>query len=185
MSDAFWLDDRAHGAHPGGRYAELVADNIRAFDGTWGDSAAVGFACAAWRIASPPLADPGYVRWHRRVLSATCVRNSWDSSIMVRVSLAAPLPGELTVARDWTRDRGWQGWPELFGRFVDPAREDIARFPHLRTTLRVDAPLPLDNLPPAPHGPDTTVVDVARRALTVVVSEMNQLLNPILERLGD
>ncbi|TDD93005.1 hypothetical protein [Actinomadura rubrisoli] len=183
---AFWLDtrrDRELGQGGGGRYAERVAANIGEFEETWGDIAPVTFACAAWRVATPPVTSPGFVRWHRRVLSATCVRNTWDGSLVAKVTLVSPLPEALTATRAWWRDRGWQGWPEIFGQFVEPAEQDLAKVPHARATLLVDAPLPMDGLPSAPDGPDDHPQEAAHRALTVMVGGLNELLSPVLTQL--
>ncbi|MDL4776366.1 MULTISPECIES: hypothetical protein [Thermomonosporaceae] len=183
---AFWTDDRydrerARGG--AGRYAERLRDNVGEFGAAWGDIAPVEFACAAWRVATPPLTSPGYVRWHRRVLSATCVRNTWDGSLTARVRLVSPPPAPLTVSRTWWRDRGWQGWPEVFGQFVEPAEQDLAKAPHLRASLEMDAPVPLGRLPAAPDGLDGTLEETAHRALVVLVGELNELLAPIIAQL--
>lgn len=181
-----WIDgrfDREHAGEGLSRYTEQLWLNIAEFDGAWGDIAPVTFACAAWRIATPPISTPGFVRWHRRILSASCVRNTWDGSLTAHVTIVSPLPGPLTVSRDWGQDRGWQGWPEIFGQFVEPAEQDLAKAPHLRATLRVDAPLPLERLPAAPDVPDERLPDSAHRALVVLVSELNDLLGPVISRL--
>jgi hypothetical protein len=175
----FWLD-RDHD-----RYETLVVSAPNAFAYTLGDIAPVAFACTAWTFATPPILDPGWVRWHRRVLSATCTRNPFDGGLTARVELVSPLPAELTTTRAWWRDRGWRGWPELFGQFVQPTDRDLSRNPHLRTTLLIEAPLPLDGLPAAPE-PDTRPEDVAAaaaRAVTVLVRDLTDLVGPVLQQL--
>lgn len=182
----FWIDGRAdrERARDGvSHYSERVWENIGEFDGVWGDIAPVAFACAAWRIATPPLTSPGVVRWHRRILSASCVRNGWDGSLTARVTLVSPLPAALTVSRDWWRDRGWRGWPEIFGQFVEPAEQDLAKVPHLRPTLLVDAPVPLEDLPATPDEPTRDLAETAHRALVVLVRELNDILAPIVTQL--
>ncbi|MFC5753676.1 hypothetical protein [Actinomadura rugatobispora] len=184
---AFWVDDRydrERGRGGGaGRYAGRFWDEIGEFDGAWGDIAPVTFCCAAWRVATPPVTDPGLVRWHRRILSAKCVRNTWDGSLTARVRLVAPLPAPLAASREWWRDRGWQGWPEIFGQFVKPAEQDLAKAPHLRATVQVDAPVPLDRLPAAPGGPGPAAAETAYRAVAVIVAELDELIAPIVARL--
>ena len=177
---------RSRGA--GGRYSERLWEHIGEFDGAWGDIAPVAFCCAAWRVATPPISEPGFVRWHRRVLSASLVRNTWDGSPTARIALAAPPPAALAASRDWWRDRGRQGRPEVLGQFVEPAERDLAKVPYLRTTVRVDAPVPLDRLPAAPEMPTgprrrDEAAEAAHRALVVVVAELNELLGPVLARL--
>ncbi|KAA9373158.1 hypothetical protein F5972_36450 [Microbispora cellulosiformans] len=183
---AFWIDarsDRERARGGDSRYAELLRDNIGAFDGVWGDIAPVAFACAAWRVATPPVASPGLVRWHRRILSASCARNGWDGSMIARISLVSPPPAALTASRAWWRDRGWEGWPEVFGQYVEPAERDLTKIPFVRPVLLVDAPLPLDDLPPAPDGPAEDLPELAHRALVVLVRELNRLIGPMIAQI--
>ncbi|GII93936.1 hypothetical protein [Sinosporangium siamense] len=180
MAEPFWIE-RSRDAVS--RYAADVHRCEEEFAASFGDISPVEFACAAWRVATPPLSDPGHVRRHRRVLAAECVRNSWDGSPLAHVTLAAPLPAELTVSRQWWRDRGWRDWPEIFGQFVEPARQDLAKVPYLRTVLHMDAPIPLDGLPPAPEVPGPDLAETAHRALVVLARELNALLGPVVEQL--
>jgi hypothetical protein len=175
----FWLD-RDHD-----RYDAFVLASQPAFGDALGDIAPVEFACAAWRLATPPALDPGYVRWHRRVLTAVCVRNPFDGGLTARVELVSSLPAELTATRAWWRDRGWRGWPELFGQFVPPSDRDVSRHPHLRATLLVEAPLPLDGLPAAPEAGAAAgdVAVAAARAVIVLVRDLSDLVGPLLQQL--
>jgi hypothetical protein len=175
---AFHVEDNVDGVE---RYVAAVRRRADDFADAWGDIAPVRFAVAAWRIAT--ALSPPYVRWHRRVLSAAMVRSDWDGSLTCEVSLASGWPAELTWSRQWWRDQGWQSWPQLFGQFVGPSEQDITRRPHLRATLFVQAPVRLDNLPPAPDGPDEHLEQSARRAVTVLVRELNELLGPMIEQL--
>jgi hypothetical protein len=182
--EAFWIDhgyDRERAAGGSSRYAEQVRGNVAAFDGSWGDIAPVTFACAAWRLATTP--SPAYVRWHRRILSAACDRNSWDGTLTAHVLVVSPLPAELTASRHWWRDRGWRDWPQTFGQYLDPTDQDQARSPFLRTTLLIDAPVPLGTLPAAPDGPSESLADTARLAVSALVKELNELLNPVIRQL--
>ncbi|MEU4509446.1 hypothetical protein AB0G05_08130 [Nonomuraea wenchangensis] len=181
MAKAFWIDqdfDRDRD----GRYAVHVRKNLDEFE--WGDIAPVRFACTAWRLATPPSLTPGYVRWDRRVLEADCHRNTWDGTLYARVRLVSPLPEELTRSRAWWRDRGWLGWQETFGQYVEPSQQDLARVPFLRASLLVEAPLPLGDLPPEPEGPHDQVEEHARRAVTVLARELDALVSPVLDQLG-
>ncbi|SBT37430.1 hypothetical protein [Micromonospora auratinigra] len=47
----------------------------------------------------------------------------------------------------------------------------------------MDAPLPLDDLPPAPERPGATVPVDARRAVTVLTRELDALLAPLTGQL--
>jgi hypothetical protein len=181
-----WIDhgyDREHSAAGSSRYGEHVRQRGGDFSDAWGDIAPVTFACTAWRIGVPPALSPGYVRWHRRILSATCHRNQWDGTLTARVRLVSPWPAALAWPREWWRDRGWRDWPEMFGQFVQPTERDLTRAPHLRASLLVEAPLPLSGLPAAPDGPRDDTEETARRAVTVLVRELNELLTPVIRQL--
>lgn len=72
------------------------------FADAWGDIAPVTFAVVAWRLAT--TLRPGYVRWHPRVVSATCARSPWDGSLTCDVltcdvTLVSPWPAQLTRTR--------------------------------------------------------------------------------------
>ncbi|MEU8257300.1 hypothetical protein AB0C06_23875 [Micromonospora inaquosa] len=183
-SRAFWLDeqfDREHGTDGRGRYEAEVLRRIDDFADTWGDFAPVAFAVTAWRLATE--LSPGFVRWHRRIISATCARSHWDGSLVCAVTVASRWPAELTWTKQWQRDRGWQDWPQLFGQFTTPTEQDQTRRPHLRALLQVEAPVPLDDLPPTPDGPDDDVAVAARRAVVVLARELNDLLAPMIGQL--
>lgn len=172
---AFWLDrDEA-------RYLAQVRERPEEFNDSFGDIAPVSFACAAWRVAT--TMEPAHVRWHRRILSAQCVRNTWDGTLNAQVSVIAPLPAPLTESHEWWRDRGWQGWQQMFGQFVDPSPRDTAKLPFLRATLLAQVPVPLENLPPAPNSADGEFPRTAQRAITVVARELSEIISPIISRL--
>jgi hypothetical protein len=127
--------------------------------------------------------DPGYVRLHRRVLDAECVRNGWDGSLTVHARLVAPWPAALAGSQVWGQDRGWRGWPETFGQFLVPSQQELSRFPHARTVLLVDAPLAVADLAPAPDGPGRDLPDLAASTVGVLVRKLNDVLGPMIGRL--
>jgi hypothetical protein len=177
-----WIDhqyDREHGD----RYATHVRALQTVFSDYWGDISPVGFACTAWRLATLPYLNPGYVRFHRRVLSVDCEPNTWDGSLTAHVQLVSPPPGPLAKTHVWGQDRGWQGWPAVLGQFLAPSPEEVSRFPYVRPLLLIDAPLPLADLPPAPEEPGPELAELAIRAVSVLVRELNELLGPMLAQL--
>jgi len=183
-SQAFWIDDdfdREHAADAVSRYGCEVRGRASEFAESWGDISPVTFTAIAWRLAT--TLEPGYVRWHRRVVAANCLRSPWDGSLTCEVSLVSPWPAELTWTRQWWRDRGWRDWPQLFGQYVPPSEQDLTRSPHLRATLLVQAPVRLADLPPAPAGPGDEVPQRAQLAVAVIVRELNDLISPIVEQL--
>lgn len=181
---AFWLDeqyDRERAPDGRSRYGAEVRRRADEFATSWGDISPVSFAVTAWRLAT--VLSPGYVRWHRRILSATCTRNPWDGSLIGEATIAAGWPAELTWSRQWTRDNGWRNWPQVFGQYVSPADEDVARVPHARAMLLVETPVPLADLPAAPDGLDDALEATARHAVAVLVRELNDLLTPMIGQL--
>jgi hypothetical protein len=183
-SQAFWIDqdfDREHAPDGISRYGAEVRERASEFAESWGDISPVTFAATAWRLAA--ALTPGYVRWHRRIVAAACLRSPWDGSLTCEVSLVSPWPAELTWTRQWWRDRGWRDWPQLFGQYVPPSEQDLTRRPHLRASLLVQAPIPLDGLPPAPAGPQDELPGRAQLAVSVLVRELNDLISPMLEQL--
>lgn len=184
IQHAFWLDenfDREHAPDGHSRYGAEVRRRAAEFSDAWGDIAPVTFAVTAWRLAT--TLSPGYARWHRRIVSALCLRSPWDGSLTCQVTLVSPWPAELTWTKEWWRDRGWRDWPQLFGQYVPPSEQDLTRSPHLRALLVVEAPVRLDDLPAAPDGPDGELEQTARRAVTVLVRELNELLTPMIGQL--
>jgi hypothetical protein len=184
--EAFWIDqdyDREQTRDGNSRYAEQIRRHLGDFAATWGDISPVGFACVAWRLATAPALTPGYVRWHRRVLDATCLASPWDGTLSARVTLVSPWPNALTSSRTWWHDRGWRDWPETFGQFLQPADQELAKNAHLRASLLAEAPIPFDELPAAPEGPDADIAELARRAVIVLTRELNDLLAPVVQRL--
>jgi hypothetical protein len=185
VKQAFWIDESFDHEHASGgrsRYGNEVRQRVDEFAEAWGDISPVTFASVAWRLATS--LQPGYVRWHPRIVSATCLRSPWDGSLICDMTLVSPWPAQLAWSRQWGRDRGWRDWPQLFGQYVAPSEQDLTRSPHLRASLHVQAPVRLDDLPPAPAGPGSDDVEqAARRAVTVLVRELNELLNPIVDQL--
>lgn len=49
--------------------------------------------------------------------------------------------------------------------------------------MRVEAPVPLDDLPPAPDGPGDSVTATAHRAVAVLTRELDALLAPMIGQL--
>lgn len=165
------------------RYGEQVEATPGLFRHAFGDISPVAFAVVAWQLAIPPVLDPGLIRCHRRILAIQCARNPWDGGLTAHAQIAAPLPAGLRYNRSWWQDRGWQDWPEIFGQYVEPAQQDLAKHPFLRASLNMQAPLPLDGLPPAPAGPGEECLVSARRAVVVIAQHLNDLLAPILLQL--
>lgn len=181
---AFWLDegyDREDAPDHISRYGAEVRERTAEFAGTWDDISPVPFTVTAWRVAAS-LAPP-YLRWHRRITAAACLASPWDGSLVCEVSVVAPWPAELSQVRTWCHDRGWRDWPQLFGQYALPSEQDLTRAPHLRASLLVQAPVPLDRLPPAPAGPADDAPGTARRAVAAVVRELNDLLMPMISQL--
>lgn len=183
---AFWVDheyDRERATDGISRYGERIRAEPEAFADAYGDIAPVAFACTAWRLATTPALSPGYVRWHRRILSARCVRNQWDGTLSARVELVSPRPATLAWSPDWQGDREWRDWPQTFGQFLEPSEQDLVKTSYLRATLLAQTPIPLDGLPPAPATPDDNLEETARTTVVLLAKKLNDALGPIVRQL--
>ncbi|GLW06506.1 hypothetical protein Misp01_16360 [Microtetraspora sp. NBRC 13810] len=183
---AFWVDhdyDRERAGDGVSRYGEHVRNNAAEFADCYGDIAPVAFACTAWRIATSPVLSPGYVRWHRRILSARCVRNQWDGTLSARIELVSPRPATLTWSPDWQGDREWRDWPQTFGQFLEPSEQDLVKTSYLRAMLLIQTPIPLDGLPEAPAEPQDALEDTARRTVVLLARKLNEAVMPIVRQL--
>lgn len=195
MTTVFRLD---RGSDSRAHYDQRLRFHHDLFADAWGDFAPVRFACVAWRIATPPVSIPSYVRFHPRVLSAECVRNGWDGTLTARVQLAAPSPvrlaslpphgstapspgpyGDLPADQDPAAG-AWRGWPVSFGQFIAPTDHDLARGPFLRASVLVETPVPLDGLPEPPEGPEAGFTDDAALAVGVLARALDRLLAPVV-----
>ncbi|GAA5081246.1 hypothetical protein HNP84_009366 [Thermocatellispora tengchongensis] len=183
---AFWVDheyDRERAADGVSRFGDQVRSSTAEFAGAFGDIAPVAFACTAWRLATAPVLSPGYVRWHRRILSARCLRNSWDGTMMARVELVSPRPATLTWTPDWEGDREWRDWPQTFGQFLEPSEQDLVKTSYLRAMLLLQTPIPLDGLPDAPADADDDLEETARRTVILLAKKLNDAVGPIVRQL--
>ena len=187
-ASACWIDhqyDRENAAGERSRFGRHVENHSVEFADCWGDIAPVNFACVAWRLATAPSLEPGYVRLHRRVLSVECERNTWDGTLIARLSVVSSWPNALAGSRVWEHDRGWRNWPETFGQYVVPSDREISRNPYARPTLSIDMPISLDELPPLPDSPNSELAEFADRAVAILVRQLNDSLTPMLTALED
>ena len=79
-----WIDaayDRKRASDGLSRYGAYVKQNLSGFaecwDGTFEAGLPVHFAVQAWRVATGPIMAPGFVRYHRRVLSVRLDYSYW------------------------------------------------------------------------------------------------------------
>jgi|ERR1035437_3929609 hypothetical protein len=190
--DAFWIDtgyDRDHASDGVSRYSAYVRDGR--FDPWTDDDQAVELAVFAWRRATGPVMVPGYVRRHRRILSAQLARSEWDGSLAASVELITPWPGELRSSQAWRRAALWRDWPAetLIGAeaYYEPSGEDLARGPYLLASTSLQFTVASGELPHPPTARLATLPgeleDAAEHAVTVLVAELNRIVGPVIETL--
>lgn len=190
---AFWLDDdydREYASDGISRFGAYLRDG--AFEPWTDDDQAVEWAMFAWQRATGPVMSPGYVRCHPRVLAAHVERSGWDGSMIASVSLACSWPGQLTATLSRPvslagRAVYWHDWPaESLGRdarFHEPGEADLAACPYALTTLSLQLTVPSADLPEPPATAGTRL-GAARRAVAVVVAELNAIIGPALRALA-
>jgi hypothetical protein len=144
----------------------------------------VHFASEAWRLATTPVMSPGYVRRHRRIRSARVEVNPWDASLTAAVEIIIPQPRQLAAARDSGDGSIWWDWRQesLGGErvYLEPGDEELSQYRYMMAITRLVSPLPVGGLPPAPGGPGAWIEDAAQRAVTVLCTELRQVVDPVL-----
>jgi hypothetical protein len=140
----------------------------------------------AWQQATGPVMAPGYVRKHRRILSARLERSGWDGKLLACVDLLIPQPSSLRLPATDGEGRAsyWRDWPveprTLFGggNWYEPGGEELARGPYLLATASLRFAVPSGDLP-EPHS-DGANVATCQRSVAVVVRELNRITGPVL-----
>jgi len=192
---AFWIDyeyDHQMASDGRSRFAAYVRraaatpEWTECWNGTWDDDAvrAVHFASETWRVATTPVMSPGYVRRHSRIRSARVEVNPWDASLTANVGIIIPQPRQLAAARDSGYGSMWWDWPqETFSGervYLEPGDEELSRYRYMLATTKLAFRLPADGLPPAPDGPGAWIEDAAQRAVTVLCTELEHVVGPVL-----
>jgi hypothetical protein len=145
------------------------------------------FAAAAWETALPPVMSPGYVRRHRRVLSARMEFNPWDATLTGSVELVTPWPQPLADSRDWQHGAWWHDWPyERVGAveyWREPGDDELATRPYLMASARLEFPLRLAvPLPVVPSG-SRGAEEAAQQAVRTLILAMDAVVTPVIEAL--
>jgi hypothetical protein len=185
--EPFWIDceyDRDNASDGVSRYGTYVRQ--AAFEPWTDDDKAVELAVFAWQTATGPVMAPGYVRKHRRILSARLERSGWDGKLLACVDLLIPQPSSLRLPATDGEGRAsyWLDWPveprTLFGggNWYEPGGEELAGGPYLLATASLRFAVPSGDLP-EPHL-DGAGVATCQRSVAVVVRELNRITGPVL-----
>jgi hypothetical protein len=186
---AFWVDqeyDRANASDGISRYGAYLRDV--AFEPWTDHDQPVEWAAFAWRRATGPVMSPGYVRRHPRVLAARLERSGWDGSLAAAVTLVSPWPEEIKTplarsVRLGEREAYWQDWPSEYrggiSCYYEPSEADVVARPYLLATLSLQFTVQSEALPEPPAGPAARLA-AGRRAVAVVVAELNRIVGPVL-----
>jgi hypothetical protein len=187
---AFWVDrgyDREHASDGISRFGAYLRD--AAFEPWTDDDQAAEWAAFAWERATGPVMNPGYVRYHPRVLAARLERSGWDGSLAAAVRLVCDWPAQLTAAlargvRVGGRDASWQDWPvERLGgdtvSYHEPGEADVAARPYLLATLSLQFTVPSAALQ-QPPATSAALLGAGQQAVAAVVAELNRVVGPVL-----
>lgn len=197
MTTVFWIDhehDRGAASDGVSRYGFYLRDRRDWFEDCLdsGEPHTARFAATAWRIATGPVMSPGYVRCHRRVLRHDVERNDWDGSLMAYVDLITGWPQALDRDRTRWHGEGWRDWPteHRFASsdyaYVEPSGEDLVKAPYLLASASFRFAVPVQHLPmpaTAPARTGTGLLPAAKEAVQAVVTELNQVIGPVVEAL--
>ncbi|GAA2690644.1 hypothetical protein LV78_006969 [Actinosynnema pretiosum] len=140
---------------------------------------AASFATSVVRVALPPVMSPGYVRQHPRVQDVSALRGD-AGELVFAVSLVSALPAALEAmgrrSLGWERERfaGQVSW-------LEPVRCDRVG---LLPVLVVRVPVPVEALPAPRYRADgAPELGAAKRAVQVVVAELERVVAPVLQAL--
>ncbi len=177
MMVGVWID--ATGDNPQERYGERLRAWSHAFAAADSEPQAgditldpVHYAMTSWDLATRPTDGPPYVRFHPRVLHATCHRPEGTYIILAVVRLAAPSPEQLP--------HGWFGWQQGESGVPCVAPPFDRRAALFTLELRVPiqpARLPTPTRPEAEGLPN---LGDAQAALETLVEEINTAVVPFL-----
>jgi hypothetical protein len=139
-----------------------------------GDLEPVGFAAAVWRIATPPVMAPGYVRIRRDLTAVTAHPSDGIPDLLV-VTVHVPI-GWPRGRNTHPAARGWRGWirPRSFDDGPDAYHDPDEDRPALLTTARLRLPIPAGDLP-VPGRDRGGAVDLraAKSACSVIAAHIN------------
>lgn len=193
--DAFWIDREYDRDNADIGTSSRYGNYLRQRPGTFTDIAGHGyddptalFVEAAWRIANNPIMVPGLVRWHRRILSASIDRSSWDGQLVADVVLATGSPSGLpSTSKD---GQYWRGWWEPDTWRAGPGEDDIAKHPYMLASVRLlwtlpeGAVSPIRGLQQDLEGPNMgAIYGNAKYAVVELVRALNREVSPVLARL--
>jgi len=197
--DTFWVDyehDRLVASDGVSRYGYYVRQRIlggfgECWDGTFETRLAERFAELAWRTATGPVMSPPYADWRAPVLSARLGLDSDGDSPGLIATVDIASPWVRAFGRGHVGGRSWWPWP----RQDTPGRSDSPRNPYgdevtsgghyALASLRLVFPIPVQMLPAAP-GPQHRrgeVEQTARQAVSILVTELNQVVGPVITTL--
>lgn len=167
------------------RYGEYV--RMAAFT-PWTDSDRhIELAVYAWDRGTGPVMVPAYIRRHGRILTTQIARNDWDGSMIGQVDLLIGQPTQFCNGLPGPGDGYWRSWPSEFSFssdrevFYEPSGEDLARSGYLLASVSLRFPIPTSRLP-QPH-PDGADIDTCKRAVGVLVDELNAIVGPVIARI--
>lgn len=134
---------------------------------------AVGFAIAAWTVATPPVMAPAYVLTHPRIQGTDFHWDDTRAALAVHIAVPAPpFANRLTSSWcSWHQDAWSTQWR-------DPYLNDSVT---VLSTLTIRVPLPVLRLPAPQYscaGPNTAVAKASVAALCRLAnSELKDLLS--------
>lgn len=137
------------------------------------------FATSAMTVALPSVMSPGYVLTHPRVQDVSALRGDMGELVFV-VSLVSALPAALEP--QGRRSLGWEQ-KRFAGQvsWLEPQRCDRVV---LLPGLVVRVPVPVEALPePRYLDGGAPELEAAKRAVRVVVAELERVVAPVLAAL--
>ncbi|MEU4801216.1 hypothetical protein [Actinosynnema sp. NPDC023587] len=177
VDDHYDRDRASDGRSRFGAYLERHARSFRE-DGELTDDPAE-FAAAVFLTAVPPIMSPGYVSVDMRV---TRMGRHWGED--GRCALAFTLVSALPTVLERGMRREWRTWETVsLGGVRDWVPPDDNGRPVALPMLELRVPLPVGDLPSPRYRDGVPELATAKRAVVVLVGELNRRLEPVLSGL--
>ena len=184
MTDPLVWVDRAHDRSAASNGVSRYQAYLEAREEMFKDAEPIGYAAAAWTVATSPVMTPGYVEW-RPDLHTVTVQHDDDGRLVAVLKARLPhrpllrhgLLSDLGKLADWQRERAWSAVGEGYAYFEPRADRDA-----LLITARLVVHLDEQGLPD-PADADGLDAGLAMDAVDHLVDEINHCAKPLVDEL--
>jgi hypothetical protein len=163
------------------RFGSYVRQRAHLFVDDWEPLSAASFAATVWSVATSPVMSPGYVRIRPDVWSLTCFPGEEPGFLLAELEVRVPWPAALRGGQELDGWFSWQrttSWAHEETMYLEPVGDRRSLL--VTSVLRV----PIDEgILPTPCRFAALDVSTAKRAISVICTEVNATAGPVVARL--